>query len=88
MQHGVCLYVCLCVCVCVCVCVSVLGSAFYVMEYVAGRVFPDPLLPGLSNSDRQQVYESMCRVLAQIHSVDINAAQLHDFSKSPRTSRH
>ena len=61
---------------------SVLGTSFYVMEYVAGRIFTDPLLPGLSNAERHQVYESMCRVLALIHNVDISTAQLHDFSSS------
>jgi len=66
--------------------VSVIGTPFYVMEYVPGRIFTDPLLPGLSDDERRQVYESMCRVLAQIHSVDINVAQLHDFTKTSRTS--
>ena len=71
-----------------CVVCSVLGTWFYVMEYVAGRVFTDPLLPGLTNSDRRRVYESMCQVLACIHSVDINAAQLHDLASSATPRIH
>ena len=89
-----CLCVCVCVCVrvrvCVCVCVydSVVGSAFYVMDYVRGRIFTDPLLPGLSAADRRDVYESMCRVLADIHSVDVDAAQLNDFTSSRMSTTH
>jgi len=52
------------------------------MEYVPGRIFKDPLLPGLDLEERRQIYRSMCEVLVKIHSVDINAAGLQDFGKS------
>ena len=65
-----------------CVCVSVIGTPFYVMEYVPGRIFKDPLLPGLDNEERRQIYRSMCEVLVKIHGVDISAAGLQDFGKS------
>ena len=60
---------------------SVIGSWFYVMEYMQGRVFWDPRLPELSRSDRGRVYDEMNRVLAAIHGVDVEAAGLADFGK-------
>jgi len=71
------------ICVYVCVsCVSVIGTPFYIMEYVHGRIFKDPLLPGLSVEQRRRIYESMCNVLVKIHNVDISTAGLQDFGKS------
>jgi len=55
------------------------------MEYVQGRVFKDPLLPGLDPGERQQIYKSMCEVLVKIHSVDVSAAGLSDFGKSGKS---
>jgi len=77
------MYVNVCVCVCVWLMyVSVIGTWFYVMEYVPGRVFTDPRLPGLDNDQRRRVYDSMCEVLANIHRVDISAAGLENFGQS------
>ncbi len=58
---------------------DVIGSAFYVMDYVEGRNFDDPRLKDLSNADRAAVIDEMGRVLAAIHSVDINAVGLSDY---------
>ena len=60
---------------------SVLGTAFYVMDYIAGQVFWDPALPELSPDLRGRVYDQMNRVLAAIHNVDISAAGLADFGR-------
>ena len=60
---------------------SVIGSAFYVMQYVEGRVFWDPTLPGLSNGERAQIYDEMNRVIATLHSVDYAAVGLADYGK-------
>lgn len=60
---------------------SVIGSWFYVMEYVDGRVFADPALPGLTPAERRRAYDDANRVLAAIHSVDIEAAGLGDFGR-------
>ena len=73
---------CLYVFLSVCLCVSVIGTPFYMMDYVSGRIFNDPLLPGLDVAERRRVYQSMCQVLTQIHKVDITAAGLQDFGKS------
>jgi len=60
---------------------SVIGSVFFVMEYVSGRIFWDPALPGLSTSQRHAIYMEMCRVLSTLHQVDIDAAGLSDYGK-------
>jgi aminoglycoside phosphotransferase (APT) family kinase protein len=60
---------------------TVLGSWFYVMEYVEGRVFLDPALPDLTHAQRGCVYDEANRVLAAIHTVDINATHLDDFGR-------
>lgn len=58
---------------------GVIGSAFYVMDYVAGRNFDDPRLPDLDVAQRAAVIDEMGRVLAAIHSVDIAAVGLSDY---------
>lgn len=60
---------------------SVIGSAFYVMEYVAGRILWDPAMPEMHKESRQAHYAAMNRVLANVHSVDINAVGLSDFGR-------
>ncbi|XDZ64882.1 phosphotransferase [Alphaproteobacteria bacterium LSUCC0684] len=60
---------------------EIIGSMFYVMEYLNGRTFWDPLIPLLTNEDRGLVYDEMCRVLAAIHQVDITKAGLEDYGR-------
>uniref|UniRef100_UPI00398E8CA0 acyl-CoA dehydrogenase family member 11 isoform X2 n=1 Tax=Pristiophorus japonicus TaxID=55135 RepID=UPI00398E8CA0 len=60
---------------------SVLGTSFYLMEYCPGRIFKDPTLPGLTSSQRRDIYTAMNRVLCQIHQVDLRAAGLEDYGK-------
>src|SRR5262249_55565064 len=52
---------------------DVIGTAFYVMEYVPGRVFADPRLPGVAPAERAQIYDAMNEVLARLHMVDWKA---------------
>ncbi len=61
---------------------SVIGSAFYVMEHLEGRVFLEPTLTGESNEARTSVMDEMNRVLAALHSVDIEAVGLADYGPS------
>lgn len=58
---------------------DVIGSAFYVMDHVPGRNFDDPRLPGVARADRAAIFDEMNRVLAAIHSVDLEATGLADF---------
>lgn len=61
---------------------DVIGSMFYVMEYCEGRIFWDAALPELaSNEERTQAYDQMNKVLAAIHSVDLDALGLSDYGK-------
>ncbi|HET6565882.1 MAG TPA: phosphotransferase [Xanthomonadales bacterium] len=58
---------------------SVIGSMFYLMEFVEGRVFWDPALPELEKPQRGEAFFEMLRVLAAIHDIDLEAAGLTDF---------
>lgn len=58
---------------------SVIGSMFYVMDYVPGRSFVDPRLPDVGPEDRTAIFDDMNRVLAGIHSVDLAATGLSDY---------
>ncbi|MEX0276604.1 MAG: phosphotransferase family protein [Ruegeria sp.] len=58
---------------------TVIGSAFYVMEYLDGRGFTDPTMKGETNATRTGILDEMNRVLAELHMVDINAAGLADY---------
>jgi len=60
---------------------SVIGSAFYVMAYVEGRIFRDPQLPGMSRAERSAIYDEMNDVMARLHKVDCRAVGLADFGK-------
>lgn len=58
---------------------SVIGQAFYVMDFVEGRVFHDRQLPGCSRADRAAMYAAMVENLARLSRVDIHAVGLDDF---------
>ena len=60
---------------------NVIGSMFYIMGFVEGRIFWDPALPDIRVADRTAMYDEMNRVLAALHSVDIDAVGLSDFGK-------
>ncbi len=60
---------------------AVIGSAFYLMEYVDGRVFWDPELAQIPVSDRAQYYAEIARVMAAIHRLNPSAIGLADFGK-------
>ncbi|KIN78985.1 Phosphotransferase family protein [Sulfitobacter mediterraneus KCTC 32188] len=58
---------------------DVIGSAFYIMEQVAGRNITDPAMPDFSTADRGAIIDEMNRVLAALHQVDIDAVGLSDY---------
>jgi len=58
---------------------AVIGSAFYVMEHLDGRNFAEPTMEGETNATRTAVIDEMNRVLAALHSVDIDAVGLSDY---------
>jgi len=53
---------------------AVIGRAFYVMEFVAGRVLWDQSLPGMTPAERGAIYDEMNRVIAALHTVDVTDA--------------
>jgi len=60
---------------------EVIGTEFYIMEHLDGRVFRDPTLPDMDPEERAAIYDEMNAVLARLHSVDLEAAGLMDFGK-------
>jgi aminoglycoside phosphotransferase (APT) family kinase protein len=60
---------------------SVIGTMFYVMDYVEGRVYTDRLLPGCTRQQRAEMYDAMNDVLAKLHKVDYQAVGLGDYGK-------
>ena len=61
---------------------TLIGTAFYVMERVEGRIFHDSRLAGAPQEERRAMYRSAAKVLAAIHAIDIAAAGLSTFGKS------
>ena len=66
---------------CLCEDDSVIGTAFYIMDYVEGRVLWDGLLPDYSAEQRRVIYNELNRVIAALHSVDYQSVGLADFGK-------
>lgn len=60
---------------------EVVGTPFYVMDHVAGRIFWDPQLPGIDPHERRAIYEEEVRVLAAIHAVDVDAVGLGAYGR-------
>ena len=60
---------------------AIIGSTFYVMEFLDGRVFWDQLLPGLTPAELRAMFDSMNAVIAALHSVDQLAAGLAEFGR-------
>jgi aminoglycoside phosphotransferase (APT) family kinase protein len=60
---------------------AVIGSAFFVMDCVEGRVFWDGTLPGMQPHERRPIYDEMNRVIVALHKVDYAARGLADYGK-------
>ena len=60
---------------------SIIGSMFYVMDFVEGRIFWNAALPEQTNSERSAIYDAMNRVLVDLHSVDVDSVGLSDYGK-------
>ncbi len=60
---------------------SVIGRAFYVMEFMRGRVLWDQALPGMAPAERKAIYAEMNRVIAALHQVDVQGVGLADYGK-------
>jgi aminoglycoside phosphotransferase (APT) family kinase protein len=60
---------------------SVLGTPFFVMEHVPGRIFPDRVLRDGTPAERAAVYRDLARVLARLHAVDWQGVGLSGFGR-------
>ena len=60
---------------------DVVGTPFYLMERLQGRVFPHYALPGMEPSERRAIYFAMAQVMARLHKVDWAAIGLADYGR-------
>lgn len=66
---------------CLCTDDSVIGTMFYIMDMVEGRILWDPNLPEIARDDRRAIFEAKIETLAKLHKVDYHALGLDDFGK-------
>ncbi|KAH9613321.1 hypothetical protein KSS87_015576 [Heliosperma pusillum] len=66
---------------CLCTDTNVIGTAFYVMEYLEGRIFLDPTLPGFEPHRKSIIYRESARALALLHQTDADAIGLGSFGR-------
>ncbi len=60
---------------------EVLGTTFYVMDFLDGRIFRDAQMPGLPATERAALYDDLNATLARLHLVDVAAAGLIDYGR-------
>jgi aminoglycoside phosphotransferase (APT) family kinase protein len=60
---------------------SIIGTTFYVMDFMEGRIFRDARLPGLDPAERAAIYDDVNAVLARLHQVDYQAIGLGDYGR-------
>ncbi len=60
---------------------SVIGTIFYVMECVEGRIYWGPMLPDQTPKQRGEIYDAMNETLARLHNLDFEKIGLSDFGK-------
>lgn len=66
---------------CLCMDMAVIGTPFYIMDFVEGRIFTDPRLPDMAAEERESIYRAMAVTLAAIHRVDVEKALLSTFGR-------
>uniref|UniRef100_A0A7N5JP67 Acyl-CoA dehydrogenase family member 11 n=1 Tax=Ailuropoda melanoleuca TaxID=9646 RepID=A0A7N5JP67_AILME len=60
---------------------SVIGTEFYVMDHVQGRIFRDFTIPGVSPAERSAIYVAMIETLAHLHSLNVQSLQLEGYGR-------
>ena len=66
---------------CLCEDSRVIGTPFYIMDHVPGRVLWDPRLPGMTPAERGAIYDDINRVIATLHGLDLKALGLEGFGR-------
>ena len=60
---------------------GVVGTSFYVMDFLEGRIFRDARLPGMTPAERAAIYDELSAVLARLHRIDPAAVGLSDYGR-------
>ncbi|MFI4933009.1 MAG: phosphotransferase [Caulobacterales bacterium] len=60
---------------------SIIGTMFYVMDFLEGRIFRDARLPGMTPAERAAIYDELNATLARLHAVDYAAVGLGDYGR-------
>ena len=60
---------------------EVIGTSFYLMDFLEGRIFRDATLPGLTPAERSAIYDELNATLAKLYQVDYRAVGLEDFGR-------
>lgn len=66
---------------CLCEDNRILGTPFYIMEYLDGRIFEDPVIPNVLPDQRRAIWADAVRVLAKLHRIDPREVGLENFGK-------
>ncbi|PIA44315.1 hypothetical protein AQUCO_01700131v1 [Aquilegia coerulea] len=66
---------------CLCTDPSVIGTDFYIMEFLEGRIFLDPSLPGVAPNKRRAIYLQTAKTLASLHSVGVDSIGLIKYGR-------
>uniref|UniRef100_A0A669EWU6 Acyl-CoA dehydrogenase family member 11 n=1 Tax=Oreochromis niloticus TaxID=8128 RepID=A0A669EWU6_ORENI len=66
-----------------CADIKVIGTEFYLMQHVKGRIFRDLRLPGVSPAERTALYVAAVEVLAKLHSLDLPSLNLEAYGRGP-----
>ncbi|KAI1151309.1 kinase-like domain-containing protein [Nemania diffusa] len=67
---------------CLCEDASVVGTPFYVMSFLDGRIFEDLSIPGVPAAERTSLWRAAVRTLARFHAVDFRGAGLESYGRS------
>uniref|UniRef100_A0A673CVB9 Acyl-CoA dehydrogenase family member 11 n=1 Tax=Sphaeramia orbicularis TaxID=375764 RepID=A0A673CVB9_9TELE len=62
---------------------DVIGTEFYIMEHIKGRIFRDPRLPEVTAAERTALYVAAVEVLAKLHSLSLTSLKLEGYGKGP-----
>lgn len=60
---------------------SVIGTMFFIMDFVEGRIFWDSSLPEVAKPDRAPLFRALIGTLADLHKIDVDSAGLQDYGK-------
>ncbi|KAF2858754.1 APH-domain-containing protein [Piedraia hortae CBS 480.64] len=67
--------------ICLCQDTSVVGTSFYIMSFLKGRIFEDPAIPGVAPSERAAMWKSAVTTLSNLHSLDFAAVGLSSWDR-------